>query len=69
LSDFDLRDILSARLYGEAMSRGPEAKILLLNELLQRVTEEGTALKATRNNCRMNSNAISISFEAARSCD
>jgi hypothetical protein len=25
--------------------------------------------KATRNNCRMNSNAISISFEAARSCD
>jgi hypothetical protein len=29
----------------------------------------GPDTKATRNNCRMNSNAIPISFEAARSCD
>ena len=35
----------------------------------QTVLQGALAAKATRNNCRTNSNAILISFEAARSCD
>jgi hypothetical protein len=42
LSEFQIREVLGLRLYGEAMARGPEAEIPLLNELLQRATEEGT---------------------------
>ena len=42
---------------------------VLNDQVVQRLQIPDHVIKATRNNCRTNFNAILISFEAARSCD